>query len=61
MFKTPKLIFNRACFLGILVTHMSITADIFRNRRLDRRIDLRHTLAVLANRMHWQEIAASLT
>lgn len=59
MFKTPKLIFNGACFLGVLEAHMSITADIFRNR-LNQRIDLRHTLAVLANRMPWQEIAALL-
>jgi IS5 family transposase len=34
---------------------MSITADFFRNR-LDQMIDLRHPLAVLANRMPWQEI-----
>jgi IS5 family transposase len=38
---------------------MSITADFFRNR-LDQMIDLRHPLAVLANRMPWQEIEASL-
>ena len=38
---------------------MSITADFFRNR-LDQMIDLRHPLAVLANRMPWQEIQASL-
>ena len=59
MFKTPALIFNGACFLGVLVAHMSITADFFRNR-LDQMIDLRHPLAVLANRMPWQEIEASL-
>lgn len=34
-------------------------ADFFRNR-LDLMIDLRHPLAVLANRMPWQEIHASL-
>jgi IS5 family transposase len=38
---------------------MSITADFFRNR-LDQMIDLRHPLAVLSNRMPWQEIEASL-
>jgi IS5 family transposase len=38
---------------------MSITADFFRNR-IDQMIDLRHPLAVLANRMPWQEIEASL-
>ena len=38
---------------------MSMTEDFFRNR-LDQLIDLRHPLAVLANRMRWQEIEASL-
>ena len=38
---------------------MSMTEDFFRNR-LDQPIDLRHPLAVLANRMPWQEIEASL-
>ena len=38
---------------------MSMTDDFFRNR-LDQMIDLRHPLAVLANRMPWQEIEASL-
>jgi IS5 family transposase len=38
---------------------MSMTEDFFRNR-LDQLIDLRHPLAVLANRMPWQEIEASL-
>jgi IS5 family transposase len=59
MFKTPILMFNRACFLGVLEAHMSITADFFRNR-LDQMIELRHPLAVLSNRMPWQEIEASL-
>jgi IS5 family transposase len=36
-----------------------MTDDFFRNR-LDQMIDLRHPLAVLANRMPWQEIGASL-
>ena len=36
-----------------------MTADFFRNR-LDQRIDLRHPLAVLPNRMLWQELEASL-
>jgi IS5 family transposase len=58
MFKTPTLISNGACFLGVLKAHTSITADFFRNR-LDQMIDLRHPLAVLANRMPWQEIEAS--
>jgi IS5 family transposase len=38
---------------------MLMTFDFFRNR-LDQLIDLRHPLAVLANRMPWQEIEASL-
>jgi IS5 family transposase len=36
-----------------------MTDDFFRNR-LDQMIDLRHPLAVLAKRMPWQEIEASL-
>lgn len=36
-----------------------MTDDFFRNR-LDQMIDLRHPLAVLANRLPWQEIEASL-
>lgn len=36
-----------------------MTEDFFRNR-LDQMIDLRHPLAVLASRMPWQEIEASL-
>jgi hypothetical protein len=39
---------------------MSETADFFRVR-LDQMIDLRHPLAVLANRMPWQEIKASIS
>ena len=35
-----------------------MTADFFRNR-LDQMIDLRHPLAVLSNRMQWQELEAS--
>ena len=35
------------------------TNDFFRSR-LDHMIDLGHPLAVLANRMPWQEIEASL-
>ena len=58
MFKTPTLIFNGDSCLGVLEAHMSTTADFFRNR-LDQRIDLRHSLAVLANRMPWQESEAS--
>jgi hypothetical protein len=58
MFKTSSFIFNGACFLGVLEAHMSITADFFRNR-LDQMIDLRHPLAVLSNRMPWQESEAS--
>lgn len=38
---------------------MSDTADFFRSR-LDQMIDLRHPLAVLASRMPWQEIEASV-
>ena len=37
---------------------MFITTDFFRNC-LYQMIDLRHQLAVLANRMPWQEIEAS--
>jgi IS5 family transposase len=36
-----------------------MTDDFFRNR-LDQMIDLRHPLAVLANRMPWLDIEASL-
>ena len=36
----------------------SMTADFFRNR-LDQMIDLRHPLAVLSNRMPWQELETS--
>jgi IS5 family transposase len=36
-----------------------MTDDFFYDR-LDQMIDLRHPLAVLANRMSWQEIEASL-
>jgi len=36
-----------------------MTGDSFR-KRFDQIIDLRHPLAVLANRMPWQEIASSL-
>jgi len=36
------------------------TDDFFRSR-LDQMIDLRHPLAVLASRMPWQEIEASLS
>ena len=38
---------------------MSPVNDFFRSR-LDQMIDLRHPLAVLASRMPWQEIEASL-
>ena len=38
---------------------MPMIEDFFRNR-LNQLIDLRHPLAVLANRMPWQEIEASL-
>jgi len=47
----------RAVFWEFLGNAM--TDDFFRNR-LDQMIDLRHPLAVLANRMPWQEIEASL-
>lgn len=36
------------------------TPDFFRSR-LDAMIDLRHPLAVLANRMPWRSIEATLT
>jgi len=38
---------------------MSQIDDFFRSR-LDQMIDLKHPLAVLASRMPWQEIEASL-
>jgi IS5 family transposase len=38
---------------------MSPVDDFFRNR-LDHLIELKHPLVVLASRMHWQEIEASL-
>ena len=38
---------------------MTDTADFFRSR-LDQMIDLRHPLAVLASRMPWQELEASI-
>jgi IS5 family transposase len=38
---------------------MNDTADFFRSR-LDQMIDLRHPLAVLASRMPWQELEASI-
>jgi hypothetical protein len=40
-------------FLGVFVSS-AITDDVCRNC-LDQMIDLRHPLAVLANRMPWQE------
>ena len=47
-------------FLGVLgITPMSQIDDFFRHRH-DHLIDLRHLLAVLASRMPWQEIEASL-
>jgi hypothetical protein len=54
MVRTLKQIFNGACFLGIFESS-AMTDDFFRNR-LDQMIDLRHPLAVLANRMPWQKI-----
>ena len=36
-----------------------MTNDFFR-KRLDQLIDLRHLMEVLANRMPWQDIGASL-
>ena len=39
---------------------MTASTDDFFRSRLDQLIDLRHPLAVLANRMPWQEIEASL-
>jgi IS5 family transposase len=39
---------------------MTASTDDFYRNRLDQLIDLRHPLAVLANRMPWQEIEASL-
>jgi len=39
---------------------MTASTDDFFRSRLDYMIDLRHPLAVLASRMPWQEIEASL-
>ena len=39
---------------------MTASTDDFFRSRLDHMIDLRHPLAVLASRMPWQEIEASL-
>ena len=39
---------------------MTASTDDFFRSRLDHMIDLRHTLSVLASRMPWQEIEASL-
>ena len=39
---------------------MTASTDDFFRSRLDHMIDLRHPLAVLAKRMPWQEIEASL-
>ena len=58
MERTPRFQFNGAQFLGVFEEHMS-TADFFR-ARLDTMIDMRHPLAVLASRMPWGEIEASL-
>jgi hypothetical protein len=58
MVRTLKYLTNDACFLGVFESS-AMTDDFFRNR-LDQMIDLRHPLAVLANRMPWQEIETSL-
>jgi IS5 family transposase len=58
MVRTLKWISNGACFLGVFESS-AMTDHFFRNR-LDHMIDLRHPLAVLANRIPWQEIEASL-
>ncbi len=58
MVRSPRDISNRCCFLGVFESS-AMTDDFFRNR-LDQMIDLRHPLAVLANRMPWQEIKACL-
>ena len=57
MVSTPEGICNEGCFL--IVLGKAMIDDFFRNR-LDQMIDLHHPLAVLANRMPWQEIEASL-
>ena len=60
MFRTPGLLFNRAYFLGVCVIFACpATEDFFRSRS-DHMIDLRHPLAVLASRMPWQQIEASV-
>ncbi len=60
MVKSLKSTFNKACFLEVSEAYMLMTNDFFRNR-LDQLIDLRHPLAVLPNRMPWQEIEAYLS
>jgi hypothetical protein len=47
------------CLFSGCFESSAMTDDFFRNR-LDQMIDLRHPLAVLANRRPWQEIEASL-
>lgn len=56
--KTPKDIFNVACFLVFFESNAM--TDIFFHNRLDKMIGLNHSLAVLAIRMPWKEIEASL-
>jgi transposase, IS5 family len=53
----PK-VYSMGLFSGSL-GNGTMVDDFFRNR-LDQMIDLRHPLAILANRMPWQEIEASL-
>ena len=59
MVGTPGNHSNEAQFLGVLDPMPMATDDFFR-ARLDQMIDLRHPLAVLAIRMPWQAIEASL-
>lgn len=61
MVRTPRVVSNRVSFLGVFAVMFacSATDDFFRSR-IDHMIDLRHPLAVLASRMPWQEIEASV-
>jgi len=59
MVESPENHSNGYWFLGVLESPPMATDDFFR-ARLDQMIDLRHALAVLATRMPWAQIEASL-
>src|SRR3954471_19273586 len=59
MVRTPGIESTGDQFLGVFRASPMTTDDFFR-ARLDTMIDMRHPLAVLATRMPWGEIEASL-